>query len=295
MAAQSSLFCFGLGYSAAALARDLVARGWRVAGTCRTEDKARALSEEGIETDIFDGAAPLPGLAARLRDATHVLSSVPPGESGDPVLAHHFDDLAHAHHLDWIGYLSTTGVYGDRDGDWVDEESELAPTTDRGARRVTAEARWLDLWWEHDRPVHLFRLAGIYGPGRNALETVKSGRAKRIHKAGQVFSRIHVDDIVQVLAASMGRPNPGAAYNVCDDEAAPPDEVIAHACDLLGVEKPPVIPYHEAEAEMSAMARSFYRDNKRVRNGRIKDELGVRLKYSDYRAGLRALLDQPSS
>ncbi len=187
-----------------------------------------------------------------------------------------------------MGYLSTTGVYGDRDGGWVDEEAPLEPTGARGRKRVAAEAAWLALRRDHGVPVHLFRLAGIYGPGRNALATVQAGRAKRIDKPGQVFSRIHVDDIATVLEASMARPNPGRAYNVCDDEPAPPAEVIAHACDLLGVAPPPLVPFEQAE--LSAMARSFYRDNKRVSNRRIKQELGVKLAYPGYKAGLAALL-----
>jgi nucleoside-diphosphate-sugar epimerase len=273
------LFCFGLGYSALTLARRAMAEGWTVAGTCRQAATRDALRAEGIAADLFDGTAPLADAATRLGAASHILSSVPPDADGDPVLRHHDDDLADCTGARWIGYLSTTGVYGDRGGDWVDEDSELRPTGDRGARRVTAEAGWRDLWWDHGRPVHVFRLAGIYGPGRNALETVKGGRARRIHKAGQVFSRIHVDDIAAVLLASMAAPNPGAVYN------------IAYACELLGETPPPLVPYHQAEAEMSAMGRSFYRDNKRVRNDRIKDELGVTLAYPDYKTGLKALLE----
>ncbi|MCP4330376.1 MAG: SDR family oxidoreductase [Alphaproteobacteria bacterium] len=284
------LFCFGLGFSARTLADRVLARGGTVAGTCRSADKQAALRGAGIEAHIFDGTAPLADAAALFSDATHVLSSVPPDADGDPVLRYHFEDLAEASDVDWIGYLSTTGVYGDRGGGWVDEGSALEPTGARGARRVTAEAQWQDLWWDHDRPVHLFRLAGIYGPGRNALETVRQGRARRIHKAGQVFSRIAVEDIAETLARSMADPNPGRVYNVCDDDPAPPDEVIAFACELLDVAPPPLIPFHQAEAEMSPMALSFYRDNKRVRNDRIKDELGVVLRYPDYRTGLRALL-----
>ena len=285
------LFCFGLGYSALALARRAMADGWTVAGTCRETATRDTLRAEGIAAELFDGGAPLADAAARLGTASHILSSVPPDDAGDPVLRHHDDDLAECAGAEWIGYLSTTGVYGDRGGDWVDEDSELRPTGDRGARRVTAEAGWRDLWWDHGRPIHFFRLAGIYGPGRSALETVKGGAARRIHKAGQVFSRIHVDDIATVLLASMARPNPGAVYNHCDDDPAAPDEVIAYACELLGQEPPPLVPYHQAEAEMSAMARSFYRDNKRVRNNRIKDELGITLAYPDYKTGLKALLE----
>ncbi|MEK9795414.1 MAG: SDR family oxidoreductase [Alphaproteobacteria bacterium] len=288
---MNTLFVFGLGYSACALAGRLMARGWSVRGTTRDEGNLDALARGGIEGFVFDGDAPLADPAAALDGVTHLLSSVPPGPDGDPVLVHHGSDIAdRAGNLAWGGYLSTTGVYGDRGGDWVDENSDLRPATERGERRVAAEARWCALWREHGLPVHLFRLAGIYGPGRNALATVRSGRAQRIVKPGQVFSRIHVDDIAAVLEASIARPNPGAAYNLCDDDPAPPQKVIAHACALLGVEPPPEIPFEDAE--LSDMARSFYAESKRVSNTRIKDELGVELAYPDYRAGLAALLSE---
>jgi nucleoside-diphosphate-sugar epimerase len=189
-----------------------------------------------------------------------------------------------------VGYLSTTGVYGDRDGGWVDESSALKPTGERGRRRLAAEAAWLELHRRARLPVHIFRLAGIYGPGRSALDAVRAGRAQRIDKPGQVFSRIHVADIVQVLRASMARPDPGAIYNLCDDDPAPPEAVIAFACELLGVPKSPLVPF--AEARLSEMARSFYADNKRVSNRRIKEQLGVRLAYPSYKDGLRALLKE---
>jgi nucleoside-diphosphate-sugar epimerase len=282
------LFCFGLGYSALALARRLLAEGWSVAGTTRCEDKARRLAGEGIEAFLFDRGRPLDDPAAALAGTSHLLASAPPDSAGDPVLVHHRRDIAALEGLAWLGYLSTTGVYGDRDGGWVDEDSDLAPTGERGRRRVAAEEAWLELWELDALPVHLFRLAGIYGPGRSALDSVRDGTAKRIDKPGQVFSRIHVDDIAGVLRASIDRPRPGAAYNLCDDEAAPPQEVVAYACELLGREPPPLVPFDEAA--LSDMARSFYRDNKRASNARIKDELGVVLAYPTYREGLRALL-----
>ena len=284
-ATTTRLFCFGLGFSARRLGQRLLAAGWQVAGTTRSEASAEALRSEGFEVHLFDRGAPLAAPAAALGAATHLLSSVPPDAEGDPVLDEHRADILACQSLEWIGYLSTTGVYGDRDGGWVDEDSALEPTGTRGQRRVDAERDWLEL---AERPAHLFRLAGIYGPGRNALETVRAGRARRIDKPGQVFSRIHVEDIATVLEASIARPAPGRAYNLCDDEAAPPAEVIAHACGLLGVAPPPLVPFNEAE--MSPMGRSFYRDNKRVSNARIKEELGVALAYPTYRDGLAALL-----
>ena len=283
-----SLFCFGLGYTAGYLAQALKAEGWRVLGTGRTADARREMVAEGIEMRVFDRAHPLADVCTLLAGTTHLLSSVPPDEAGDPVLDLHREDIAAAPELRWIGYLSTTGVYGDRAGGWVDETAPLLPTGERGRRRVAAEAQWLELQRRHGSPVHIFRLAGIYGPGRSALDTVRSGHAQRVVKPGQVFSRIHVADIARVLRASIARPAPGAIYNVCDDDPAPPDEVIAFACDLLGVRPPPPVPIEQAQ--LSEMARSFYADNKRVSNRRIKEELGVSLLYPSYRDGLAALL-----
>jgi nucleoside-diphosphate-sugar epimerase len=288
MTEMPTLFCFGLGYTALALAAPLQAEGWRIAGTCRTAEQQAALATRDITAHIFERDRPLAGPAAVLAGITHILSSVPPDAAGDPVLDAHRNDLARLSGLVWVGYLSTTGVYGDRAGGWVDEGSVLEPTGERGRRRLAAERDWLALWQHHGLPIHLFRLAGIYGPGSNALESLRDGTAKRILKPGQVFSRIHVDDIVQVLRASMARPNPGAAYNVCDDNPAPPAEVIEYAADLLGIAPPPAVPFDQAE--LSPMARSFYEDNKRVRNDRIKRELGVTLRYPDYRVGLQAIL-----
>ncbi len=289
------LFCFGLGFSALTLARRRLAEGWRVAGTTRSAEKAERLAAEGIEVFSFEAGRPLDDARGALAGTTHLLASVPPGPEGDPVLAAHAEDIAalggaEGPTLRWLGYLSTTGVYGDRDGGWVDEDSALEPSGERGRRRVEAEAAWLALGERHGLPVHLFRLAGIYGPGRSQLDSVAAGTARRILKPGQVFSRIHVEDIATVLEASMARPNPGAAYNVCDDEAADPAEVVAYAAELLGMPAPPAVPFEEAE--MSAMGRSFYADNKRVSNRRIREELGVELRYPDYRSGLNALLGE---
>ncbi len=290
MATESTprLFVFGLGYSARVFADRLRARGWAVAGTTRSEAAADALRAEGFEVAIFDRARPLADPAAALAGATHLLVSVPPDEAGDPAAELHGRDIAACPSIAWAGYLSTTGVYGDRAGAWVDEDSALEPTSDRAQRRVAAERAWLDLRHTAGLPLHVFRLAGIYGPGRSALDQVRAGTARRIDKPGQVFSRIHVDDLARVLEASIARADPGRVYNVCDDAAAPPAEVVATACELLGVAPPPLVPIEAAE--LSAMALSFYRDHKRVSNRRIKEELGVALAYPDYEAGLRAIL-----
>ena len=284
-AAPGKLFCFGLGYSALALAETLLAEGWGVAGTCRTTEKQADFARRGIEAVFFESDCPLTESA--FDGVTHVLQSIPPDETGDPVLAMHGATLARRRQLRWFGYLSTTGVYGDRGGDWVEEHDDLQPTGERGRRRVAAEVGWSRLLYAEGLPLHVFRLAGIYGPGRSALDSLRAGTAKRVIKPGQVFSRIHVADIVQVLRASMARPNAGAVYNVCDDDPAPPWEVVEYAAELLGMPPPPAVPFEQAQ--LSDMARSFYDDNKRVRNERIKRELGVQLKYPSYREGLRAL------
>jgi nucleoside-diphosphate-sugar epimerase len=279
------LLSFGHGYSARALARRLGAEGWTVAGTSRGAAGAEALAAEGIEGHVFARGRPL--APEVLAGVTHVLVSIPPDDAGDPVLDAHGADLAALPGLRWVGYLSTTGVYGDHDGGWVDETTPLAPVNERGRRRAAAEAGWLSLGRTRGLPVHVFRLAGIYGPGRSQIESVRDGTAKRTYKPGQVFSRIHVDDIAAVLAASIARPRPGAVYNVCDDEAAPPWEVVEYACNLLGAPVPPLVPIEEAN--LSEMGRSFYAENKRVSNRLIHEELGVVLKYPTYREGLAAL------
>lgn len=275
-----TLLCFGLGYSAEVLAHRLLARGWRVVGTSRQAKRRQMLEARGCRMYSFDRQTPLPATA--FAGTTHVLTSIAPDERGDPVLDLHRSDLSAAG-LDWAGYLGTTAVYGDRGGDWVDEATPIEPSLARADRRARAEAAWL----ESGLPVHIFRLAGIYGPGRNAFVNLKNGTARRIVKPGQVFSRIHVADIATVLEASIDRLNPGQIYNVCDDEPAPPQDVVVHAAELMGVEPPPEQDYDTAE--LSPMARTFYQDNRRVRNERIKSELKVRLAFPSYREGLMAL------
>ncbi|MEM1345255.1 MAG: SDR family oxidoreductase [Pseudomonadota bacterium] len=284
------LFSFGHGYSAQALARRLLAQGWRVIGTTRSEDKAAAIRASGAEALLWPGEDVAPALA----EATHVLLSAAPTEAGDPVLLAYGEALrAAAARLQWVGYLSTTGVYGDRGGGWVDEGDPCHPATRRGQWRLDAENAWLALHREAGLPVHVFRLAGIYGPGRGPFAKLRNGTARRILKPNQVFSRIHVEDIAAVLAASIAKPAPGTLYNVCDDEPAPPEDVIAHAAGLLGVAVPPGEDF--ASAEMPEMARSFYAESKRVSNARIREALGVELAYPDYRAGLAALLAEETA
>lgn len=277
------LVTIGHGYSAGFLTRRLLPEGWTVTGT--TRDGAAEVAAAGATPLVWPGEDDR--LRAEIARADAILLSVPPGAEGDPVLRALGDAIAGTSAA-WIGYLSTTGVYGDRQGGWVDEGSALAPATERGRQRVAAEAGWQALARAHGLPLHIFRLAGIYGPGTGPFEKIRNGTARRIVKPGQVFSRIHVEDIAQVLAASIAAPRAGAIYNVCDDDPAPPQDVIAHAATLIGVPVPPAQDHDDTQ--MTPMARSFYAESKRVRNDRIKDELGVRLLYPDYRTGLAAIL-----
>ncbi len=280
------LFSFGHGYSAQALARILLPQGWRIVGTTRRPEKAASLESTGIEAIVWPGDDP----QAALGEATHLLVSIAPNEEGDPVVAAVGDAIAAtAPSLEWAGYLSTTGVYGDRNGGWVDETDELFPATERGRRRVAAERQWQAIAAGTGLSLHIFRLAGIYGPGRGPFEKIRRGIAKRILKPGQVFSRIHVDDIARVLAASINQPHPGAIYNVCDDNPAPPEDVIGFAAELIGATAPPLVDVDQAN--LTPMARSFYAESKRVRNDRIKYDLGVELLFPDYRSGLKSVLE----
>lgn len=273
-------FVFGLGYSGKAVARALQNRGWQVAGTTRS---GRADDLPGIEIHPFDRDRPLPKGA--LDGVTAILSTVPPDAEGDPVVAQAGAAMRAAGPR-WVGYLSTTGLYGDHGGGWVDETTPPDPTQDRSRRRLEAE----ESWRATGLPVHLFRLAGIYGPGRSAIEQVRAGVVRRINKPGQVFSRIHVEDIARSVLASLERPAPGTIYNLCDDDPAPPQDVILYACTLLGLEPPPEIGWDEAQATLSPMALGFYADNKRVSNRRMHDALGVELAYPSYRDGLAAIV-----
>ena len=281
------LFCFGLGRSAKLLGEILLREGWKVTGTSRSNEGCGRLREDGFSAVVFDGHSPVPDFQTAFSDVSHVLISAPPGPDGDPVLRVHGQDIAAlASQFEWVAYLSTVGVYGDRQGGWVDESSELLPSTERGQRRADAEAGWQAI---EGLPVHIFRLPGIYGPGSNQLVSLLNGKARRTVKPGQVFSRIHLEDIAATLRASIARPNPGQIYNVCDDEAAPPQDVVAYAAGLMDMEPPREVAFDEAE--MSPMGRSFYAESKRIGNARIKEELGVTLRYPTYREGLTALLE----
>jgi nucleoside-diphosphate-sugar epimerase len=280
------LFCFGLGFSSQALAKRLLPQGWDVSGTVRGEqENSRA---KNISVCSFDGSRPTTEISEAISHATHLLITIPPQPSGDVVLENFAEEISRARQLQWIGYISSTGVYGDTQGEWVDESSPLLASTDRNRQRIEVESAWLKIGKDHGLPVMIFRCVGIYGPGRNLLVSVRQGRARRIDKPGLVFSRIHSEDLAQTLEASMKKPQFGEIYNVSDDCPSPPVEAVEYACSLLGVEPPPLVPFEEAD--LSPTARGFYITNKRVSNKKIKQELGVTLRYPDYRSGLNELL-----
>lgn len=285
--ADKRLFIFGLGYSATWLAKSCLAEGWHVSGTVRSAAKAEALRVEGLAAHVFDGAEPSEALIADLQAAPYLLQSVGLVEGQDPILPT-FGPWIVGRPRTWVGYFSTTVVYGDHGGALVDETEEPQPTTSRGKARLAAEQAWAGL----DVPLHIFRLAGIYGPGRNPLVKIKAGKAQTILKPGQVFSRIHVEDIARLTYASMTAPQatPGnpEIYNGADDESAPPQDVSGYAAHLLNLPAPPLVPYEEAE--LSPMARSFYADNKRVSNVKMRALTGP-LAYPTYREGLKALVE----
>ena len=273
-ARMKHLLCFGFGFTAEHLAKILPRDEWRISGTARTVDGVGHMASVGVNGFAFDQLDEIPP------DITHILCSIPPDEHGCPAALKFHAQLQRP--FQWTAYLSTTGVYGNHDGGWVDEETPVTPSSARARRRVLAEQQWQEFG------AHIFRLPGIYGPGRSQLDAVKDGTARRIIKLNQIFSRIHVEDIASILAASIAEPNTGRVYNVADDEPCPPQDVVAYAAQLLGVAPPPEIKFEEAN--LSTMARSFYDDSKRVSNARIKAELGVALKYPNYRVGLKALL-----
>ena len=284
---MNTLLALGLGYSASAVAARLSGPQWRIIGTARSEAGVRAIEAKGHRAIAFDGEQPSPALGDALRGATHLLLSAPPGEHGDPLLHLHRDGLEEARDLAWIGYLSTIGVYGDHQGGWVDEATPPTPGSPRSKQRFLAENAWMEFAEAQSVTLQIFRLAGIYGPGRNSLERLIAGQEKRIDKPEQVFNRIHVADIVAVVEAGIGAGRVSGVFNVADDAPAPPQDIVGFAAELLGIEPPPLIPWEAAD--LTPMARSFYMETKRVRNRRIKDVLGVRLAHPTFRSGLRAL------
>jgi nucleoside-diphosphate-sugar epimerase len=288
------LICFGLGYSAQHFVENFAEKFDRIVGTVRGAERAAALNAHPsgrLKALIFDGSSATPDLRGAIAEADAALVSVPPDENGDPVLRACGDALAHARRLRGIVYLSTIGVYGDSGGAWVDETTPPQPGAARGRERLAAEQAWLDFGARRGIAVTLLRLAGIYGPGQNALVQIASGKFRRIVKPGQVFNRIHVADIAQAIDAAFTRQASGI-FNVADDAPTPPADPIVFAAQLLGVEPPPEIPFEQAAPSMSPMALSFWQECRRVRNGKLKRELGVSLRYPTYREGLRALFNE---
>ena len=288
---MKKIFCFGYGYVAQHLAKALKDQDtdWEICGTTTDVERLKEMREDGIRAFLFSDDRPFNDPLLHLNGVTHILISAPPNEGGDIVFQAHARDILQIPTVEWIGYLSSTSVYGNRDGGWVDETSELRPSSKRGTKRMKAEIQWLKMRRIAGIPINIFRLSGIYGPGRSALDSVRAGNTPRIHKEGQAFNRIHVDDIVQVLVASMAMPKPGDIYNLADDDPAPSHELISYACKILGKTPGPMIDYEDAD--ISPMARSFYKDNKRVSNKKIKEKLGVKLKYPDYISGLDAIYE----
>lgn len=281
------LLILGLGYSAGYFAREAMAQGWEVTGTSRSAERAGELSREGIHTLVYGGFAVSRALSAAVAEADAVLVSTQPAEDGDPVLASLAGELAAAPKLRWIGYLSTIGVYGDHGGAWIDETTPPRLASERSKQRVAIEEGWLDLGRSSGKAVQIFRLAGIYGPGRNPIAKLRAGTAARLVKPGQVFNRIHVDDIAGVLLASLERPRGGAVYNVSDDEPAPPQDVVTYAAELVGIAPPPEVAFDPAR--LRPMAASFYAENRRVSNALVKRDLGYRFRFPTYREGLARL------
>ena len=289
-----NLFIFGLGYSVAHFIQRHRNEFVSISGTVRSAEKAEQLAADGIKAFVWDGGEVDPEIAAALTEADDLIVSIPPGADGDPV-AHAFGEaLFAAPLLRTIAYLSTVGVYGDHQGEWIDEYAPVHPMNDRSRNRLRAEREWKALASERGLNLHILRLAGIYGPGRNALENLRNGRAKRIVKPGQVFNRIHVEDIARTISACFDRNGQHEirVWNVADNEPAPPQDVVTYAADMIGVAPPPEVAFEDAE--LSAMARSFYSDNKRVSNRALREELGVSLAYPTYRDGLRDIAERES-
>ena len=282
-----NLFVFGLGFTARRFAER--ARFARIVGTVTEPARAEALAAEtGFAMRAFGPESDDPRIADDLTQTDILLVSAPPGPQGDTVLARHADAIAQSP-IGWIGYLSTIGVYGDQQGAWIDENTPAIPRSPRSRERLAAEEAWLALGARTGKAVQVFRLSGIYGPGRSPITKLREGKSQRIVKQGQVFNRIHVDDIATTLAASIAKPRPGAVYNVTDNEPAPPQTVIEYAAELTGLPLPPAVDFETAD--LSPMARSFYGENKRVRNHLIREELGVELAFPTYREGLASLTE----
>ncbi|WEK03973.1 MAG: NAD-dependent epimerase/dehydratase family protein [Candidatus Devosia phytovorans] len=281
-------FFFGLGYSSKEASIRMRTSGEyaSIGGTVRTAEKAQALAAKGLSTHVFDGTTPGKTLGEDLRQASHGILSIAPGEAGDPALLHHRADLDAAENLQWLCYYSTVGVYGDFQGAWIDESAPLVPRNDRSDRRVLAEQAWRDYAADRGVPLCILRLAGIYGPGRSTFDKLRDGTARRVIKPGQVFNRIHVEDIGRITALAAEARLSGT-FNLADDEPAPPQDLVTYAAGLMGMAPPAEVPFEQAE--FTPMQKSFYRDNKRVSNAAIKQALGIELLHPNYRQSLDAI------
>lgn len=291
---MAQLFCFGLGYSAEHYVAEFGGRFASIGGTVRTPEKAERLAQSGfggrpVARFVFTGRTGSDDVAAALADSAALLVSVQPDQHGDPTLRHFADAIA-ASPVACLVYLSTVGVYGDHQGGWVDETTAPSPVSARSRERLAAEEAWRALADRARKPLSILRLAGIYGPGQSALTNVAQGTAKRIVKPGQVFNRIHVADIARAIEGAIARRADGV-FNISDDEPAPGQDVVSFAASLLKIEPPPQVAFKDAAKAMSPMALSFYGEVKRVRNDKMKRELGVTLRYPTYREGIRGLFE----
>lgn len=283
---MTHLLILGAGFSGKAIGQTFRAAGFSVSGTTRSAEKAEGLHALGIAPILYDGG-PIPeALAADMARTTHVVQSIAPGKEGDPLFRAGMPPIsALMPKLAWAGYLSTVGVYGDHKGGWVDENTALNPVSARSIERVEAENRWLDFGRASGLPVAVLRLAGIYGPGRNALRNMEEGTARRLVKKDQVFNRIRVEDIGR-SALFLAQKSLGGLWNITDNEPGPPQDVVAEAARLMGLPVPPDIPFETAE--LSPMARSFYAENKRVSNAKLR-AAGFEFRFPDYRQSLAEL------
>lgn len=286
---KMNLLCFGAGYSAKRISKNLLKKGWQVSGTCRTYESAKFLSAIGVEPLVFYRNEFTPELKSKIAQATHIIISIPPDSLGDPVLNVFKNELlCKTNPIQWIGYFSSTGVYGDHHGEWVDEQSKTKTVNEQGLQRLNAEREWLMLYKYFSLPIHIFRIAGIYGPQRNPLDQARIGKAQRIFKEDFVFSRIHVDDIANAIECSIAKPNPGSIYNLADDEPAPYHEVVEYAYRLLNMKMPPLKPIEAAD--ISSIQRLFFSESRKISNLKISKELKVIMKYPNFRKGLLSLL-----
>ena len=282
-----------MGYVASLLSEKLITNGWSISATCRFQEKKINLIKQGYDSYIFYSGNKMPDLTKALEDVTHILISVPPDDFGDPVINHYKKQISSISNLEWIAYLSSTGVYGNHNGDWINEETKPIPSSIRGERRLIAENQWQDSFANNAFSLNIFRLSGIYGPGRNSFVSIREGKAKRIIKKNLFFNRIHVEDIVGCLFASTKTKNYSGLYNLSDDEPAPPQDVVMYACKLLGVRPPPTTIYNEKNTYDKEY--KFYFDSKKVSNERIKERFKYKLKYKSYREGLKSILQNKAN